>query len=429
MGFFSTAVLDSQGGAKCDACKLYKQARSPKLPPWGNCNAGLFILGEAPGRVEDKKGKPWQGDAGRELKLTLHEFGFSLFDDAVSLNSVNCRPPKNRTPTEREISYCRPYVWKNIRAYKPKVILGLGTPAVQSLLGHRWKKDLKGVMRWRGLPIPDRDLNAWLIFSIHPSAVIRQGTPDWELYFSHDLKTALRLLDTPVPKFVPESKCIDYLEGSRRKEFLRNLADGKWGVVAFDYETTGLKPHAEGHQIVCCSVATSPVHVAVFMFDLSDEELKYFQKFLKNEKILKIAHNMKFETTWSEVRAGARAVGWLCDTMLLAHVYDNRDSFTSLKFQTAIWFGLFDYDSKVSHYLEATEDGANAFNRIHQLLQHPSGKFTLLTYCAYDSLLEYRLAVVLSKLTGLRHIYNKLDKTSFCSIEYPPDFFRETYLL
>jgi len=429
MGFFSSSQLMGNSTADCQRCKLHEKVKNPRLRPYGDGKAGLFVLGEAPGRVEDERGKPWQGEAGFELKLALREYGFSLFDDAVCLNAVNCRPPKNRTPTDHEIACCRPYVLKEISRIKPKVILGLGTPALHSLVGHRWKKTLRGVMRWRGLPIPDRDLKSWLVFTLHPSAVMRQSSVDYEFFFSHDIRTAIRLLKEPFPEFVPEVDCITYLEGSKRTDFLRALADGKWSPVVIDYETTGLKPHAEGHEIICCSIAVSPVEVyTFFVYDFTAEDWKLFRKFLASPRVKKIAHNMKFEAAWSEVRAGQAVRGWLCDTMLLCHIFDNRDNFVGLKVQAYIWFGLVDYDSHIEPYLKSDGD-ANQQNRIRQLLGTAKRRFELLTYCAFDSLLEYRLCNILTKLTGLEHIYRQLDKTPFVSTDYPPKFFKETYFL
>ena len=73
-------------------------------------------------------------------------------------------------------------------------------------------------------------------------------------------------------------------------------------MIAFDYETTGIKPHAKGHRIVCVSVADNENHVYVFMMPKTKRERQPFIDLLKNKRINKIAHNIKFEDTWSIVR-------------------------------------------------------------------------------------------------------------------------------
>ncbi len=109
------------------------------------------------------------------------------------------------------------------------------------------------------------------------------------------------------------------------------------GLAAFDYETTGLKPHARGHRIKCASVAFSPDVVYAFMMPGKKKDREPLIRFLRNRHIKKIASNIKFEEQWSNVRLGTEVKGWHWDTMLNAHVFDNRPGhITSIKFQAYV---------------------------------------------------------------------------------------------
>jgi DNA polymerase I-like protein with 3'-5' exonuclease and polymerase domains len=120
---------------------------------------------------------------------------------------------------------------------------------------------------------------------------------------------------------------------------------------------------------------------------------KPFVQLLANENIKKIAHNLKFEETWSKVRLRQSVKGWNWDTMLMAHILDNRRGVTGLKFQTYVYFGIADYSSEIEPYLISVDpkDG-NSLNRIEELIKKPGEKEKLLKYCALDSIFEYRLA-------------------------------------
>ena len=119
-----------------------------------------------------------------------------------------------------------------------------------------------------------------------------------------------------------------------------------------------------------------------------------FVDLLANPDIGKMAHNIKFEETWSVVRLRQPVKNWVWDSMLAAHVLDNRPGVTGLKFQTYVNFGVIDYDSEVAPYLKAPTKGGNDFNRIYELLKKPDGEEKLLRYCGLDAIYEYRLAML-----------------------------------
>jgi len=117
----------------CPLCKL-SRSRKNAVPGEGQLSAKIMFIGEAPGRSEDEKGRPFVGAAGRILDELLKKAGIERSEVFIT-NIVKCRPPNNRVPKEDELTACRPYLDRQIALIKPKVICILGRTAYSSLLG------------------------------------------------------------------------------------------------------------------------------------------------------------------------------------------------------------------------------------------------------------------------------------------------------
>ncbi len=395
-GFFSRKEVESLSQptgkrVSCVSCGLYSKCKSPRMEPYGNFRKGILIIGEAPGDHEDRVGKPWQGKAGKLLEHTLQDLGISLFDDCLSTNACSCRPTdeegRNRIPSLKEIESCRKSKLQLIEEKKPKLIIALGNSALFSLIGHRWKKDYDTINKWRGFRIPDQDYHAWLCPTFHPSYIEREQQQEIETIWLHDLKRAIELLDTPFLEHKePEIEIITDLKP------LLSITNQ---FSAFDYETTGRKPHAPGHRIVSASVTKTEDHVYAFLMPSTKVDRIPFLTYLLNPTVYKIAQNMKFEDHWSNVRLQTEVVGWNWDTMLVSHILDNRTGVTGLKFQVYVNFGIIDYDSEIAPYLRSVEDKSdNSLNRIMELISTGEGQEKLLHYNGLDSIYEHRLALL-----------------------------------
>jgi DNA polymerase len=122
--------------AEVRGCPLCKLARTRKnaVPGEGQLAAKIMFIGEAPGKSEDEKGRPFVGAAGRILDDLLQKAGIERSQVFIT-NVVKCRPPNNRVPEEDEAAACRPYLERQIALIKPKVICILGRTAYSSLLG------------------------------------------------------------------------------------------------------------------------------------------------------------------------------------------------------------------------------------------------------------------------------------------------------
>jgi DNA polymerase len=114
---------------KCDLC----QTRINAVPGKGNVNAKIILVGEAPGRNEDKKGEPFVGSAGKRLDEILLDSGIDK-NDVYITNIVKCRPPNNRVPTKNEEESCLDYINEEILTINPKIVCVMGNTAFNTLL-------------------------------------------------------------------------------------------------------------------------------------------------------------------------------------------------------------------------------------------------------------------------------------------------------
>jgi len=277
-----------------------------------------------------------------------------------------------------------------------------GNAAIKSILGHRWKKDLGGITKWRGWTIPDRDLGAWVCPTYHPSFIERGQDDAVETIWEQDLKRAFAKADEPLPQYEDERKYIQIVKDETELErIFDNIQMSNEGNLAcIDYETTGLKPHARGHRIVAAGIATSEQTYA-FMMPKRKYQCVKFGRLLATQNVGKIAFNMKFEENWSRIRLGYGVRPWAWDGMLAAHVLDNRQGVCSLDFQTYVNFGVVDYNSHISPFLRGREPkNANSFNRIYDLIDK-HGEDELLMYCGLDVIYEFKLAQIQAEKLGL----------------------------
>ena len=183
------AAIQADIGADCRRCKLHKLGRKQIVFGVGNPNADLMFVGEAPGADEDIQGIPFVGRAGQLLTKMIAAMGFAR-EDVYIANVIKCRPPGNRNPEPDEIATCEPFLFQQIEAIQPKVIVTLGAFAARTLL----KTDAP-VSRLRGREFEYR--GATLIPTFHPSFLLR--SPGYKREAWEDLKKALAALGRPVP--------------------------------------------------------------------------------------------------------------------------------------------------------------------------------------------------------------------------------------
>ena len=136
----------------------------------GNINSKIMIVGEGPGANEDAVGKPFVGRAGKLLDKMLAAIKLDRTKVYIS-NVVNYRPPENRRPTEIEIERYLPYLKSHIEIINPKILLLLGSTALNTLVGNEVvisKARGKWIQKEIGTAKP------WIIASFHPAFLMRQ---------------------------------------------------------------------------------------------------------------------------------------------------------------------------------------------------------------------------------------------------------------
>ncbi len=124
-----------QAVRKFDNCSIKKTALNTVFAD-GKAGAEIMFIGEAPGANEDKEGIPFCGQSGKLLNNILLSIALKR-EDVYITNTVFWRPPGNRRPTSDEIEMCRPFVEKHVALLNPKVIILVGSTAVESLLGSK----------------------------------------------------------------------------------------------------------------------------------------------------------------------------------------------------------------------------------------------------------------------------------------------------
>ena len=153
---------------KFDGCAL-KATATQLVFADGNPQARLMFVGEAPGRDEDIEGLPFVGRSGKLLDRMLAAVGLDRTSVYIA-NIVPWRPPGNRTPTPQESQICLPFILRQIELADPDILVCLGGPSAQALLGI---KDgiTKTRGRWFTFNTGKREIRAMPTF--HPAFLLR----------------------------------------------------------------------------------------------------------------------------------------------------------------------------------------------------------------------------------------------------------------
>ena len=125
------AIRDKLGD--CTRCKLHEQLKNIVFGV-GSPDARLMFVGEGPGADEDRLGEPFVGRAGKKLDQMIEAIGLKRGDVYIA-NVVKCRPPGNRTPELDEVETCQRFLFRQMATVRPRIIVALGKPAAQALLG------------------------------------------------------------------------------------------------------------------------------------------------------------------------------------------------------------------------------------------------------------------------------------------------------
>lgn len=422
------------------------------VPFHGKGRDGVLILSDYPTRTEDNGKKVFASKVYDILYSMRGRDGVPdrLLESCWLGYVVPCNLTDAQAKETNRVKSCRLRVERLIAELKPRVIICLGIWPTSLLVSSRASGRMNGLKpsEFFGKCIPDRKYNCWICPTYSPDMFTWKEYEDddaMKLYFRRHIANAFAHRDTPMPE-IPEGWRIGHdLPESllMLKELLAKAENGEVGAgkdgvvdIAFDYETTGLKPHREGHRMTHVSVAWRERGeyraIGLPYFGDSREFVETWQRLLSCDRVKLVAHKCDFEITWTRFRGGVgntrwdwlREDRWSWDTCVAAHVIDNMQK-VNLKFHTYCELGVLGYDADADEYLQpcdpdptygkdAKDDksrpSCNAFNGLKENPFVPHDK--ICEYCAKDSL--YTLVLrdmqydTLSADRGLFEAYRKL---------------------
>ena len=175
---------------KFEGCALRTTAKQLVFAD-GNPRARVMFVGEAPGREEDLEGLPFVGRSGKLLDQMIAAIGLDR-TSAYIANIIPWRPPGNRTPTPQESQICLPFILRQIELANPDVLVCLGGPSSQTLLGV--KEGIKRTRgRWFNFHTGTREIRA--IATFHPAYLLR--SPLEKRFAWRDFLAIKKALDEP----------------------------------------------------------------------------------------------------------------------------------------------------------------------------------------------------------------------------------------
>ena len=155
----------------CKGCALAKTRHNVVFADGNPETASIVLIGEAPGEMEDLSGMPFVGRAGKLLNDFLEEAGISREEDLYIINTVKCRPPENRVPSDSEKLACEKFLHAQIDIMNPKAILFCGATALKSFWSDPKVQISKIRGQWLTVNINGKDYKSMAIY--HPSYLLR----------------------------------------------------------------------------------------------------------------------------------------------------------------------------------------------------------------------------------------------------------------
>lgn len=285
---------------QCGACGYYKACRTPKISVSGAGKRKLLVVGRFPDDGADRAGAGNRSNAAETLRTVAGKYGYRLDKDAWWTDAMICKPA-GKTKVDQAVDYCRPNLIKTVQELKPKVILLLGSEAVMSFFGWVWKPGEGGIYRFRGYRVPNRKTNAWVVPTWHPTMLLQEKDPVLDRQFQEDVKAALEFAHPgssrpyPADNVPPETEedRIEVVKSTERAairvRILTERAKRRGLAVAFDFETTCLKPDGPASEIVSCAVCFGGEDTIAYPWDRRTAEAT--KELLEDPAVPKVGAN------------------------------------------------------------------------------------------------------------------------------------------
>ena len=385
---------------ECSQCQLFQRsgARSPNLPVIGTPNPWLYVIGNNPDQSDDRNGRIFSGRSSEDFGEALKDIGGEVEKCRFS-NAIRCLP-KGAIGTD-ELTICSKRTRDDIEVTKPRAILCLGEEALRTLWPNGYE-DIFSITRTRGGLIP-YTMESGEIIGVVPTLsqafMGRQGDfipPELTQAWVDDISLAwdTASIGTTVFKewqeqglYEEPNELILVKTVAQVQTLFEKLKTAS--KVAFDFETTSLKPwklkEHKGNEPVLFSIA--------FAFDNETHALplynywstkvqasiiealgKWFVEACPEQ--IKIAHNLKFDLLWGLIHAGEKyfnytvpteritPVGQYHDTQQIAWILDERPSMCKLKVAAWKYLGKNDWSIDAKNVLKYPVDEVLKYNAL-----------------------------------------------------------------
>ncbi len=338
---------------ECDRCPELCESRQNVVNGQGRQRAKVAVVGQAPGREEDKKARPFIGPAGKTLRNWLRAAGFHPERDVYYLNATRCIGPKDkdgkeRDPSDTEVANCRDYLLDELEWVDPSIIVPAGGIALQTLY------EKVGITHLRGAVLWNSTLGKKMVPILHPASAFHVWSN--EKYGIADLTKAFR--ESKNPTKMPEgvgkyTVCLDV----ESVEHLAELVETEAGVLAIDTETTSLD--WQTGSILCVGVSWQPGTAFVVpvlgqgaqeVWEPEDKErvLAALRRIFESD-VPKIAQNGKFDILFLKHDLGIELRCFEFDTMLAYHLFHEEQGH-SLETLCNLFTNMGDYGRDVREY-------------------------------------------------------------------------------
>ena len=399
---FSNIKTDTVHTTGCSKCGAYLSCKNGRLDGVVGSNDILLIL-PLPNVNEDNRGYCGCGEEYEWLADQLNEVGIS-FKQCSRINVIGCR-----TKNLKAFDMCRQRVDAFVNKVKPKLVIAFGSDTLSVTVGREWTRSLGDIQKWHSFCIPFRYWNngTWLVHAESPSEIVLSESfyknEKWKnaesfyekaeavcktgFYRMHTrvlkegIRDAYRKCKEPIPvrpestikpHVLNEADALVFLE--KNYQYLKNNPDA---ILTFDLETNMIKAYNNNARVYSIAVlADKSLGSAAFRCTPATKEA-FVKLFTLRPKVN--GANVKFDFVWNVVKLGMNPADFKIyfDTVLMAHLLDNRDGITSLKFNTYRFFGI-TYESEAHKYFES-DGGCNSENKIFEAPEH-----TILYYNALD---------------------------------------------
>jgi uracil-DNA glycosylase family 4 len=385
---------------KCTACRLSETCPKVLQMGHGKKKARVMVIQENPYEHENKKGKYFSGKAGKLLQSAFEEVGIDA-DDVYYTAVVKCSTPEDRLPLKDEVKACEDYLWAEIDAVEPEIIIPTGNMSLWALTGRT------AITKQRGRLI---EKDGYKFFPmIHPNMVLKQ--PKYMEFFSKDIINLHSILEGVLPADILAYEqerlyCEDYDTAINELKRLMALPDGH--LVTVDLETVKSNPYLDKTVMSKTKRAMFPESeiVKISAIGFSDRAgygnaiplyhretpftgnqigtiVKFIRFLIEDSKLEFVAHNSKFEMKWLLQQLDIYLADLKWDTMLMHYLAVTEEKGThDLKQLAWLETDMGGYDDELDPYLPKGDDEGN-----YDMIPWD----TLKVYLAADVDVTYRL--------------------------------------